>query len=66
MGAAGAFVAGFPGAAPGLQCGKGTAFMAGAMQQKSPDLSIRASHVLVGRAGVEPTTNGLKVRCSTN
>jgi hypothetical protein len=21
---------------------------------------------LVGRAGVEPTTNGLKVRCSTN
>lgn len=22
--------------------------------------------ILVGRAGVEPTTNGLKVRCSTN
>lgn len=22
--------------------------------------------MLVGRAGVEPTTNGLKVRCSTN
>jgi hypothetical protein len=22
--------------------------------------------LLVGRAGVEPTTNGLKVRCSTN
>jgi hypothetical protein len=23
-------------------------------------------NLLVGRAGVEPTTNGLKVRCSTN
>ena len=28
--------------------------------------SCSALHSLVGRAGVEPTTNGLKVRCSTN
>ena len=32
----------------------------------SSRLSICSKGILVGRAGVEPTTNGLKVRCSTN
>jgi hypothetical protein len=27
---------------------------------------IRLMNLLVGRAGLEPATNGLKVRCSTN
>jgi hypothetical protein len=27
--------------------------------------SANSLNLLVGRAGVEPTTNGLKVRCST-
>jgi hypothetical protein len=26
--------------------------------------SLAAAWILVGRAGIEPTTNGLKVRCS--
>jgi len=37
---------------------------------KKKDLSISKSfcllNKLVGRAGFEPATNGLKVRCSTN
>ena len=32
----------------------------------SSELSIAEKAYLVGPAGVEPTTNGLKVRCSTN
>ena len=27
---------------------------------------LQALHILVGRAGFEPATNGLKVRCSTS
>jgi hypothetical protein len=29
-------------------------------------LLLCAAEFLVGRAGLEPATNGLKVRCSTN
>ncbi len=28
--------------------------------------ALEAAWILVGRAGIEPTTNGLKVRCSTS
>ena len=36
-------------------------------QQKTlPIFEWTGFRVVVGRAGVEPTTNGLKVRCSTN
>ena len=34
--------------------------------KKAPDFAVRRLTYLVGPAGVEPTTNGLKVRCSTN
>ncbi len=34
--------------------------------EKSPLFAQRALYILVGPAGVEPTTNGLKVRCSTS
>jgi hypothetical protein len=34
--------------------------------EKSPLFAQRAFYILVGPAGVEPTTNGLKVRCSTS
>ena len=36
--------------------------------KKTPRTFVRGvfSFILVGPAGVEPTTNGLKVRCSTN
>ena len=37
-------------------------------RKKTPRTFVRGvfSFILVGPAGVEPTTNGLKVRCSTN
>jgi hypothetical protein len=35
-------------------------------EKEKPRSFERGFVFLVGRAGVEPTTNGLKVRCSTN
>ena len=32
---------------------------------QAPQRGSSNLHMLVGRAGIEPTTNGLKVRCST-
>ena len=32
---------------------------------QAPQIGSNYLHMLVGRAGIEPTTNGLKVRCST-
>ena len=43
--------------------------IANLLQIKSLFFDCKAGNnekLLVGRAGVEPTTNGLKVRCSTN
>ena len=36
--------------------------------EKAPHTFVKGAFnfFMVGRAGVEPTTNGLKVRCSTN
>ena len=34
--------------------------------KKAPCTCVQSAFELVGPAGVEPTTNGLKVRCSTN
>ena len=36
------------------------------IHKKSPLFTQQALYILVGPAGVEPTTNGLKVRCSTS
>ena len=36
------------------------------LMQKGPSHAAKPLIYLVGPAGVEPTTNGLKVRCSTN
>jgi integrase len=37
-----------------------------ASKRKRPRLSPKSLNFLVGRAGFEPATNGLKVRCSTS
>ena len=35
-------------------------------KKQSPTVARQASSKMVGRVGIEPTTRGLRVRCSTN